>query len=139
MGTGEARLIAQNRGFASAYDDPMFPSAEDSHVGKRLEVFDDVFQGHVHFKLEDPGKTNFHTLRAIGMAYRNDPINTASYVVLDEYVDEETGEKGFDIQEILVEYDRDKMVFKILNEMEDSSKLQKFTSVTDEERTRLKR
>lgn len=139
LGRGQNSLNKANLGFKSAYEEPMFPKENNPHLGQKLEVFDDIFQGHVHFKLEDLGKTNYHTLRAIGMAYRKDPIDTASYVLLDEYVDIDTASKGFSIKEILVKYDRDKMVYKILNEMEDSSKLEKFTCVTDEERKRLGR
>jgi len=139
LGTGEASLIEDNLGFKSAYEEPLFPREDNPHVGQKLNVFSDIFQGHVHFKLEDPGKTNFHTLRAVGMAYRKDPTDTASYVILDEYIDSSTNDRVFDIKEILVEYDRDKLVYKILNEMDDSSKLEKFTNVTDEERSRLGR
>ena len=139
LGRGENSLNKANLGFKSAYEEPMFPREDNPHIGQKLEVFDDIFQGHVHFKLEDPGKTNFHTLRAVGMAYRKDPIDTASYVILDEYIDVDNAKKGFDIKEVLVEYDRDKMVYKILNEMDDSTKLEKFVSVTDEERNRLGR
>ena len=42
------------------------------------------------------------------MAYDKDPINYASYIVLQEK------ENGFDIEEVLVEYDRSKMEWKIL-------------------------
>lgn len=139
LGTGENSLIAENLGFKSAYEEPLFPSKENPHIGQKLNLFNDIFQGHVHFKLEDLGKTNFHTLRAVGMAYRNDPSNTASYVILKEYIDSLNNEQGFDTTEVLVQYDRDKLVYKILNEMDDSSKLEKFTNVSDEERKRLKR
>jgi len=137
LGTGKKSLEKANLGFKSAYEEPMFPRTDNPHIGKKLEIFDDIFQGHVHFKLEDPGKTNYHSLRAIGMAYRKDPIDTASYVLLDEYIDTDTSTKGFNIKEILVKYDRDKMVYKILNEMDDSTKLKKFTNVSEEERKRL--
>ena len=134
LGTGKSALSSENRGFVSAYKDPMFPTGVPG-VGKKLEVFADVFQGHVHFKLEDPTKnTNFHTLRAIGIAYRKDPINTASYVILSEYVDSETGEKGFDTEEILVEFDREKMVSKILKINGPNSRIAAFTSMSDDEK-----
>ena len=40
-------------------------------------------------------------------------------LILDEYIDSSTNDRGFDIKEILVEYDRDKLVYKILNEMDE--------------------
>lgn len=139
LGTGKNSIKKENLGFKSAYEEPMFPREDNPHIGHKLEVFDDIFQGHVHFKLEDPGKTNYHSLRAIGMAYRKDPIDTASYVILDEYIDTDTNEQGFDIKEILVKYDREKMVYKILNEMDESFRLEKFTNVTEEEKKKLRR
>ncbi len=42
------------------------------------------------------------------MAYDKDPINYASYIILHEK------ENGFDIEEVLVEYDRSQMEWKIL-------------------------
>lgn len=136
-GSGDMSKNPENGGFVSAYNEPMFPTGTLG-VGKNLNVFDDVFQGHVHFKLEDPTKeTNFHTLRAVGMGYRNDPIDSASYVLLSEYEDPDTSEKEFDIEEILVTYDREKMVYKVLNSYGPYSRIAKFISVTEEEKSKF--
>lgn len=136
-GSKDNSLNPYLKGYASAYDEPMFPTGIPG-VGKKLEVFDDVFQGHVHFKLEDLNSpTNYHTLRAVGMGYRNDPIDSASYVVLREYIDSETGKKDFEIEEILVKYDREKMEYKVLNSYGIDSKIARFISVTDEERDKF--
>ncbi len=122
------------KGYMSAYNDPMFPTSIPG-VGKKLEVFDDVFQGHVHFKLEDlNNSTNYHTLRAAGMGYRNDPTDSASYVILKEYIDSETDKKDFEIEEILVTFDREKMVYKVLSSRSINSRIAKFISITNDEK-----
>lgn len=43
------------------------------------------------------------------MGYQKDPIDTASYVILTEK------ENGFQLEEILVRFDREKMIYSILN------------------------
>lgn len=42
------------------------------------------------------------------MAYRNAPVDTATYVMLEEQ------ENGFTLAEVLVKYDREKMISRIL-------------------------
>ena len=139
IGTGDRASISYYGGYLSAYNEPMFPTGQPG-IGKKLTVFDDVFQGHVHFKLEDPTEqTNYHTLRAVGMGYRNDPINTASYVILNEFIDQETGKKGFDIEEVLVEFDREKMIYKVINDTTLDSRMIIFTSATPEEINKFRR
>ena len=91
------------RGYLSALDDPLFR-------GKRVNFFDVVIQGHVHWKIyEHSDSTDFYSIRAVGMAYNKDPIDTASYVILTEK------ENGFDLEEVLVQFDREKMEYSILN------------------------
>lgn len=91
------------RGYLSAIKDPLFN-------GKRVEFFDAVIQGHVHWKIyEHTNKTDYYSIRAVGMAYNKDPIDTASYVILNEK------ENGFDLEEVLVKFDREKMEYSILN------------------------
>ncbi len=43
--------------------------------------------------------TNFYSIRTVGMAYKKDPIDTASYVILNEK------NNGFDLEEVLVKFD----------------------------------
>lgn len=91
------------RGVLSALQDPLFG-------GKRVELFDAIIQGHVHFKIYEKGNpTEFYTIRAVGMGYQKDPIDTASYVILTEK------ENSFQLEEILVRFDREKMIYSILN------------------------
>lgn len=96
-------------------DSPMmkgFLSAKDDHLfaGKRVDFFDDVIEGHVHWKIyESSNSTDFYSIRAVGMAYNKDPIDTASYVILNEK------DNGFDLEEVLVKYDQEKMEYSILN------------------------
>lgn len=80
-------------GFRSASKDPLFK-------GKSPFEYDYIFQGHVHFKsiVKSP-KTTFYT---VGMAYCKK--NIATYIILHEKED------GFDIEEVYVNFDRDKML-----------------------------
>ncbi len=91
------------RGYLSASDKPLFR-------GRRVDIFDAIIQGHVHFKIYESSKsTNFYSIRALGIAYKKDPIDTASYVILTEKDD------GYDFEEVLVKFDREKMEYSILN------------------------
>ena len=91
------------KGFLSAMDDPLF-------AGNRVSFYDAVIQGHVHWKIYDRGGgTDFYSIRAVGMGYDKDPIDSASYVILTEK------DKGYDFQEVLVKYDRERMEYSILN------------------------
>ncbi len=105
------------RGYLSAKDDPLFAK-------KRVEFFDAVVQGHVHWKLyDDSAPTKFYSIRAVGMAYRRDPIDTASYVILREHTE------GFDLEEVLVQYDREKMVASILSSDSPDKTIRKFAAI----------
>jgi len=91
------------RGVLSALDDPLF-------AGNRVNFYDAVIQGHVHWKIYDRGGgTDFYSIRAVGMAYDKAPIDSASYVILTEK------DKGFELEEVLVKYDRERMEYSILN------------------------
>lgn len=90
------------RGYLSAMDSPLFK-------GKRVDFFDAIIQGHVHFKIyEHANSTDFYSIRALGLAYQKAPIDTASYVILTEK------DKRFDFEEVLVKFDREKMEYSIL-------------------------
>ena len=105
------------RGYLSAKEEPLF-------AGKKVDFYDAVIQGHVHWKLYDAGTpTKFYSIRAVGMAYRNDPVDTASYVVLEEQ------ENGFKLDEVLVKYDREKMISSILSSDSPDQTIRKFVSM----------
>lgn len=105
------------RGIVSALDEPLF-------AGKRVDFFDAIIQGHVHWKIyESSPSTDFYAIRAVGMAYGKDPVNTASYVILTEK------ENGYDFEEILVRYDREKMIYNILNSGMPDQTIYKFVNL----------
>lgn len=103
------------RGYLSAKDDPLFSR-------KRVDFFDAVIQGHLHWKIYEKGdSTEFYSIRAVGMAYREDPIDTASYVILKEK------DEGFDLEEVLVKFDRERMEYSILSSTIPDKTIRKFT------------
>lgn len=115
------------RGYLSAKDDPLFK-------GQMVDKFDAIIQGHVHWKLyESSPSTEFYSIRAVGMAYKKDPVDTASYVILTET------DNGFEVEEILVKFDREKMVYSILNCTSPDTSIRKFIALTDEETLKYQR
>lgn len=109
-------------GYLSAKEEPLFN-------GHTVDKFDAIIQGHVHWKYyEKSPSTEFYSIRAVGMAYKNDPIDTASYVILTET------ETGFKMEEILVRYDREKMVASILNCDNPCDIIHKYASLTPREK-----
>lgn len=105
------------KGYISAMEEPLF-------ARKRVDFYDAVIQGHVHWKLYDETQsTKFYSIRAVGMAYRKDPIDTASYVILKEH------DKGFDLEEVLVKYDREKMISSILSSSSPDQTIKIFTNM----------
>ncbi len=105
------------KGYLSARNEPLF-------ARKRVDFYDAVIQGHVHWKLYDETQpTKFYSIRAVGMAYRKDPVDTASYVILKEH------EQGFDLEEVLVKYDRDKMISSILSSTSPDQTIKTFTNM----------
>jgi len=112
------------RGYLSAMDNPLF-------AGKRVDFFDAVIQGHVHWKIYERGdSTDFYSIRAVGMAYDKDPIDTASYVILSEK------ENGFDLEEVLVKFDREKMEYSILNSDSPDDTIKRFVEYGKQNRNR---
>lgn len=110
------------KGVLSAKNDPLFK-------GYSVDKFDAIIQGHVHWKYyEKSPSTEFYSIRAVGMAYKKDPIDTASYVILSEK------ENGYNMEEILVKFDREKMVYSILNCDSPDETIQKFVSLQPEEK-----
>ena len=101
----KGKTVPWMRGYVSAFEEPLFG-------GKKVDKFDAIIQGHVHFKIyEESSSIKFWSIRAVGMAYSKDPVDTASYVILKE----KTNNLGFDLEEVLVRYDREKMIYSILN------------------------
>lgn len=110
---------AMMRGYVSAMKDPLFD-------GRRVDFYDAVIQGHVHFKIyEKSNTTEFYSIRAVGMAYQKDPIDTASYVILKEKVNNQ----GYDLEEVLVRFDREKMIYNILTSDSSDRTIEKFTNM----------
>ena len=108
-----------SKGYVSAINEPLFG-------GKTVNFYDAIMQGHVHFKLfEQGGNTKFYTIRAVGMAYGNDPIDTASYVILKE----KTNDMGYDVEEVLVKFDREKMEYAIMSSDGPMDVIKKFTNI----------
>ncbi len=108
-------VIPENAGFISAKNEPIFG-------GRKVDYYDEIIQGHVHFKfLTEDDKVKIRTIRAAGMAYGADPIDYASYIIIKEK------EIGYDVEEILVPFDRNKMLKSIDNSsMPDKDRINKF-------------
>ncbi len=85
-------------GYRYAFKEPLFK-------GKTVNDFDAVIEGHIHFSFyEKSPKTLFYT---VGMAYKE--RNVATYIILEEKDD------GFNIEEVYVNFDREKMMNKVHN------------------------
>ncbi len=109
---------SEMKGILSAQNDPLFN-------GKQVDLFNTIIQGHVHWKIyEESNSTRFYSIRAVGMAYGSDSVDTASYVVLKEKI---LG--GYDFEEVLVRYDRDKMIHSVLNSDSPDHAIEKFTGI----------
>ncbi len=112
------------RGYLSAMKDPLF-------AGKKVDFYDAVIQGHVHWKIYEPtNNTNFYSIRAVGMAYGKDPIDSASYVILKE----NEAANNYELEEVLVKYDREKMIDSILRSDSPDTTIQKFTNMAPKRR-----
>lgn len=104
------------KGYLSSSEEPLFRR-------KKVDFFDAVVQGHVHWKIyEKSPKTDFYSIRAVGMAYCKDSVDTASYVILKEHTN------SFDMEEVLVKYDRDKMISSILSSDNINQSIRKFVN-----------
>lgn len=90
-----------DRGYVSALNDLLFN-------GKKIDYYDEIIEGHVHFKmLTEDDNVRIRTLRAVAMAYENDPVDKAYYIIIKEK------ENGYDVEEIYVPYDRTMMIKSI--------------------------
>lgn len=109
--------LPMDAGYLSAYNKPIFN-------GKTIDYYDEVIQGHVHFKLlTEDEKVRIRTIRAAGLGYGNDPIDYASYIIIKEK------EVGYDVEEVLVPYDREATIKSIDNSnMPDKDTINKYIS-----------
>ena len=112
--------VPEMGGYISADKEPLFN-------GHSVSFYDAIVQGHVHFKLyEKGGNTDFYTLRGVGLGYsETDDVNMASYVILKERTDE----KGFDVEEVLVKYNRARMIASIFNSDNTDYTIRTFTKM----------
>ena len=113
---GNPLLSAELNALLSACAEPLFD-------GKTIDAFDDIIQGHVHWKITDTeSNPTIHSIRAVGMAYgEGEPIDMASYVILTEK------ENGYDMEEVLVPFDRAKMLRAIAaSSMPGKDQIEKF-------------
>lgn len=112
------------KGYLKAMQEPLF--TYDDVVMHQVDYFDAIFQGHVHFKIYEKGEnTNFYSIRSAGTSYGNDPYDMASYVILKE-----NKQNGYDFEEVLIKYDRNKMINSILSsDNPDTNTIKKFTSM----------
>ena len=89
-------------GFISSKNEPLFG-------GKIITDYDSVFQGHVHFEMNDKlNNTDIYTLRAIGMGYKNKDEEKACYYILKEKKD-----GSFDIEKKLVDFNKNRLISSI--------------------------
>lgn len=78
--------------------------------GKLITSYDDVFQGHVHFELEDRlNNTNIHTLRGAGMGELDESKKSmAYYIILKE---KKIG--GYDIEKVYIPFNKNSLLSSI--------------------------
>lgn len=107
--------IPENLGYISALKDRIFD-------GKKISYYDEIIQGHIHFKMfSQDDNVKVRTLRALAMAYEEDPLDSAFYIIINEK------NIGYDITEIYVPYDRQSMLSSIDNsDMPDKERVNKF-------------
>lgn len=101
-------------GYLSSKNDPLFG-------GKVITFYDDVFEGHVHFEIEDKlGNTNIHTLRGAGMGeIDSNKKNMAYYIILKE-----KKQGGFDIEKVFVPFNKNSLLSSIyVSDMPSKSKI----------------
>lgn len=106
-----------SKGILSALNDPLFG-------GKTIKMYDSIIQGHAHWKLfEQTPFGTIYSIRAAGMAYDTDPLDSASYVILTET------DNGFTCEEVLVKYDREKMIHSINTSTSPDRDISRYTCI----------
>lgn len=89
-------------GFISSCREPLFN-------GKMAREYTDIFQGHVHFRMNDKlNNTNIYTLRAAGMGWKGEGREKAEYYILKERKD-----GSFDVKTINVDYNKNSLICNI--------------------------
>lgn len=108
--------ILEGKGCKASYDEPLFH-------GKRVTEYDDVFQGHVHFEMEDElENTKIHTIRAAGMGWQESDKDLAGYIILKEKI-----KGGFDTEKVYVPFDKEKLMSTIYySDMPEKSRTLRF-------------
>ena len=115
----------------SKIDDPIYDGYRSALIdrlfnGKKVTCYDEIIEGHVHFKLySDSSNISVRTIRALAMAYSKDEdLDKAYYIILKEK------DIGYDIEEVYVKYDRDKMMEKInISDIPMKEKLIKYINI----------
>ena len=111
----------QSRGIIEALANPLFG-------GKKINEYDAIIQGHIHWRLIDNNRnTMIYSIRASGMGYNQNPHNSASYIILKEKKNRE----GYEIEEVLIDYDREKMIHSILHSKIPGDRIKRFTYITE--------
>lgn len=88
------------KGITSYIHDPLFLS---NHTLKTVDDYDAIIQGHVHFESDvETSKTNFHTLRAVGMGNKHGREDLAAYTIIHET------DTGYSLEKVEVPYDKEK-------------------------------
>lgn len=106
-------------GCVSNVKDPLFMT-EDSL--NKVEDYDAIIQGHVHFKLEETADRLYYTVRAAGMGDTYENRDKASYIILEET------DNGFDLTERKIPFDYEQMQYNIEHStIPFSSRIRKFT------------
>lgn len=90
--------------YESVKRDPLFG-------GKTVSDFDEIIQGHVHFrKMSSDGTTTFRTIRAASLAFSDDDLeDEAVYIIIKEKV------VGYDVEEVKVKYSREELKQEVLS------------------------
>ncbi len=107
----------ENGGYISALKEPLFE-------GKTIDYYDEIIQGHAHFKLyTEDENVKIRTVKGLGIAFNGISTNLAYYIIIKEK------ENGFDIEEVYIPYDREKEM-KVIDKCDIPNKqlLQKYIS-----------
>ena len=93
--------LSKDNAIISSINEPLFN-------GESVLFYDDIFQGHVHFEMEDRiENTNIYTLRACGMGWKFER-DTACYYILKERKDGK-----FDIEKVMLPYNKNNLICSI--------------------------
>ncbi len=88
------------KGVQSYIQDPLFLS---DNTLKTVHDYDAIVQGHVHFESHvETDKTDFHTLRAVGMGNISGREDLATYTIIHETED------GYKLEKVEIPFDKEK-------------------------------